>query len=425
MKKKMLSLALALIMCLSLMPSAFAAESTRASKFTDVPSDAWYYNELDYAVYNGFISGTSATTFNPDGSLSRAAFVTIMGRMLGAPTSGGSTKFTDVDPDSWYAPYIAWASENGYVNGTSATTFTPNANLTVEQMSAILSNYISKSGVELSGYTASANYKDASSVSGWAVANVETMRQYGLLHIDANGNVNPRKDASRAEGAYTLVKFAQGAGLGEAPTIIQNPTTTQKPTTTGSVTYDAILYCENAMEEKGHVAAVQVHDELWASGKITSSMTQKQKARVYYDWLIQHCVYGDSLVEFDWKSICEQGGYEYGYVVEMWLDEPSFYAYGALVEGRAVCEGYARAYQALLTTESIECGLVASFGGDHMWNTAVLDGVSYHIDTTWGDKNGNENKYFCMTEDAAWARFGGKEQGPTTSGIDFEWGGQG
>ncbi len=72
MKKKMLSLALALVMCLSLMPSAFAAETVSASdKFTDVPANAWYLDELNYAVYNGYINGTSDTTFSPDGNITR------------------------------------------------------------------------------------------------------------------------------------------------------------------------------------------------------------------------------------------------------------------------------------------------------------------------------------------------------------------
>ena len=287
MRKKMLSLALALIMCLSLMPSAFAAETVSASdKFTDVPANAWYLDELNYALANGYISGTSTTTFSPTENISRCQFVAIMGRMLGAPTTGSSTKFTDVDAKSWYAPYVAWAADNGYVNGTSSSKFSPDALISVEQMGVIISNYITKSGVALSGYTASASYADASSISSWASTSMETMRQYGLLVTDASGNVNPHKSVSRAEGAVSLVRLAKATGLGTKPVIEQKPVTLVIPVTVDS---------DDLISDSEREAAIGVHDELWASGRITSAMTQKQKARVYYDWLIQHCSYGTAV----------------------------------------------------------------------------------------------------------------------------------
>ena len=72
MRKKLLSLALALVMCLSLVSSALAAETVSAAdKFTDVPNGAWYLDELEYAVHNGYISGTSASTFSPDAQVTR------------------------------------------------------------------------------------------------------------------------------------------------------------------------------------------------------------------------------------------------------------------------------------------------------------------------------------------------------------------
>ena len=104
--------------------------------------------------------------------------------MLNVSTSGGSTKFTDVDAGSWYAPYVAWAAQNGYVNGTSSTTFSPEATITVEQMGTILANYIRQSGVSPSGYTVSRIYNDESSISDWALLNMDMMRQYGLLVVD-------------------------------------------------------------------------------------------------------------------------------------------------------------------------------------------------------------------------------------------------
>lgn len=351
MKKKMLSLALALVMCLSLIPCAFAAETVRASKFTDVPSNAWYYDELDYAVYNGFISGTTATTFNPDGSLSRAAFVTIMGRMLGAPTSGGSTKFTDVDAKSWYAPYVAWAAQNKIVNGTSSTTFSPEANITVEQMATILTNYCLNTGTMLECNTRLVEYKDDSSVSGWAVMNVEYMRQFDLLHA-GNGYIHPQKAVSRAEGAYTLARFAKAARYGTEPPTSGGPTA-EKP--------DEDDWDIQAYTAKSDAKAQAIHDELWSSGAITASSTEKDKAIAYAKWIGMNCFYGD--------------GVAFGYPQYQSHD-----AYGALVNGRAVCEGLSLAYEKLLKLEGFTVESVNYKG--HMYTHVTVNGVVYCIDMT-------------------------------------------
>ena len=146
-------------------------------------------------------------------------------------------------------------------------------------------------------------------------------------------------------------------------------------------------------------AAKKVHDDMWASGKITSSMTQKEKARVYYDWIAKNVapdtVSANNALQLNYND----------------TNPESWMAYGAFVNGQAVCEGYTAAYNLLLRMEGISCGLVSSLRDRHGWSAATLDGVLYHIDATWGDQGSYaDSKYFCMTEDAAWARFGGKPQ---------------
>ena len=80
--KKLISVFLTVVMALALVPGAFAAEAASVDKFTDVPADAWYRDELAYALYNGYISGTSDETFDSDALVDRGQFVTILGRML-------------------------------------------------------------------------------------------------------------------------------------------------------------------------------------------------------------------------------------------------------------------------------------------------------------------------------------------------------
>lgn len=345
--KKLISLFLTVVLALSLMPSAFAAEGASVDKFTDVPADAWYREELAYAVYNGYISGTSATTFSPEGNITRGQFVTILGRMLKVDTGAyTSSKFTDVDASSWYGPYVAWAASEGYVNGTSSTTFAPGNNITVEQMGTILANYIGKSGVVLTGTIPQEQYADANTISGWAKDNMELMRQNDLLPVDGKGNVSPRKAATRAEAAVSLVRLAQSAGLGTAPVI-------EKPQ------YDEDAYTWADVEAK----VKAIHDELWSTGQITSRMTEKEKAIAYFRWMCVNCEYHNP------------EGVSSGITRS---------AYGPLLHGYGVCSGLSQAYYLLVSSEGISCTIVEDYEANHAWNVVTLDGEEYKIDLTEG-----------------------------------------
>lgn len=352
MRKKMLSLALALILALSLMPSAFAAEGVGG--FTDVPSGAWYTEELAYALENGYVSGTSDTTFSPSANLTRAQFVTILGRMLNVDTSlYTSSKFDDVDASSWYGPYVAWAADKGYVNGISVKEFAPNNNLTFEQMGTIMSNYISKSGVVLTPSSTFSGYADEASISRWAQDSMEVMAKYDLLPVNEAGNVRPTSPVIRSEAAVALVRLAKGDGKGGKP--ISNGTSEVTTPVTDTPAFEA------------ETTAKRVHDELWASGELTSSMTEKEKAIVYYLWMCQNCKYKSK------EAVVNVFG-QPGWVV----DE----AYGPLVLGYGECDGLTHAYNMLLETEGIECKLLSS--SSHAWTGTVLDGKEYEIDITGG-----------------------------------------
>lgn len=104
-----------------------------AMNFTDVPADAYYADAVRWAVSKGITSGTSATTFAPDMTVTRAQTVTFLYRAAGTPAvSGGS--FADVDANAYYADAVAWAVSEGITSGTSATTFSPDAACTRGQI---------------------------------------------------------------------------------------------------------------------------------------------------------------------------------------------------------------------------------------------------------------------------------------------------
>ena len=102
--------------------------------FTDVADDAYYADAVAWAIANGVTSGTSAATFSPNASCTRAQMVTFLWRAAGSPEpKSTSTSFTDVKSGAYYEKAVAWAVEQSITTGTSATTFSPDANVTRAQ----------------------------------------------------------------------------------------------------------------------------------------------------------------------------------------------------------------------------------------------------------------------------------------------------
>ena len=107
--------------------------------FTDVPANAYYADAVSWAVLNGVTKGTSETTFSPDASCTRAQAVTFLWRAAGSPAPKSSAMpFTDVDADAYYHDAVLWAVEQDITNGTSDTTFSPNATCTRAQIVTFL-----------------------------------------------------------------------------------------------------------------------------------------------------------------------------------------------------------------------------------------------------------------------------------------------
>lgn len=131
--------------------------------------------------------------------------------------------------------------------------------------------------------------------------------------------------------------------------------------------------------------AIAVHDQLWEEKAITPSMSDQEKARVYFTWICEHCRY-----DFDAAGTSNNSMSHSGYQV--------------FTDGLAVCDGYTAAYNLLLKLEGISCATVST--PSHIWTIAELDGTSYHIDTTWGDQpSAIAYRFFAMTEADAMARF--------------------
>ena len=113
--KKRLCIGAALVFTASLGMTALAAGPDPG--FSDVSADSWYADAVDYVRSNGLMSGTSAATFDPDGTMTRSMLAQTLYRAAGSPAVSGSDSFTDTQGGAWYADAVLWASQQGVVSG--------------------------------------------------------------------------------------------------------------------------------------------------------------------------------------------------------------------------------------------------------------------------------------------------------------------
>ena len=198
MKRIIFSLvALVLVVCLSVSVSA-----EPLNRFRDVEGRAWYYNAVEYAAETGLFAGTSADTFSPDLAMTRGMFVTVLGRL--AKVTGDkpeNTSFFDVAPGAYYAPYVEWASENGIVNGTSSTTFSPEQEITREQMVTILHRYFG--GGSPAEPKPTVLFCDGDAVSPYAREAMSWAVARGLI-VGIGDRLEPKATATRAQVAQVF-----------------------------------------------------------------------------------------------------------------------------------------------------------------------------------------------------------------------------
>ena len=180
-------------------------------QFTDVAEDAWYHDYVYDLVYRGVVNGMTATTYEPEGKLTRAQFVKLLACSLAdaetLKTYEGKHPFKDSE-GHWAEAYIAWAKDKGIVEGVSATEFDPEAPITREQMATIFGRYALKQGIELpKSENAAGSFPDADKISEYAREFVELMRIAGILNGYEDGTFRPQGNATRAEAAKLFSLF--------------------------------------------------------------------------------------------------------------------------------------------------------------------------------------------------------------------------
>ena len=177
--------------------------------FTDVIESDWFYPYVKSAFENEFMLGTSDTRFEPETTLTRAMFVTILHRIDGKKQEG-ENKFDDVAKGAYYENAVAWAVKNGIVMGVSDTEFAPDENITREQMAAILFRYAKYRGLDTSAgeNTNILSYTDFNDISEYAVSAMQYTAGCGLIVGKSETTLNPLDPATRAEAAAVFTRFS-------------------------------------------------------------------------------------------------------------------------------------------------------------------------------------------------------------------------
>ena len=220
-----------------------------ASKgFSDVIPWAWYHSAVDYVLEKGIFTGRSATQFAPNAKMDRAMLVTTLWRMS-AEQEGSSVaepvieppSFSDVAPDRWYSEAVAWAAENGIVNGYPDGTFRPTAPLTREQMAAVFYRYAGWCGRSTATSATLSAFADAGKVSSYAEEPMRWAYGIGLIQGVSSGNktlLQPKGSATRAQAAAIIMRYTEGAEktpLIKAPAVcFFEPTVLDGPAASGN-----------------------------------------------------------------------------------------------------------------------------------------------------------------------------------------------
>ena len=189
---------------------SFKAETPApvALPFTDVKSGNWFYDAVKYAYAQGLMTGTSATTFAPNGTMNRAMIVTVLYRLEKSPAVTGASKFTDVPAGQWYSDAVAWAAANKIVNGYDETTFGPMNAVTREQMAAILFRYAQVKGLENVTLEENLNrFPDQNKISAYAIPALQWAVGQKIINGNADGTLDPTGTATRAQVAQIFTNL--------------------------------------------------------------------------------------------------------------------------------------------------------------------------------------------------------------------------
>ena len=180
-----------------------AGSSTAETPFTDI-STHWAKSYITRVTNEGLFNGTSATTFSPNAQMTDGMVITVLYRMAGEPDVTVSTMPNVIKPGMYYEKACAWGYENKIIGGY--TSFDPDRNVTREELATMLYRYYILTGTPVAGADLS-SYTDASSVSDWALDGVAWANAAGIVQGTSATKLSPANNATRAEVATMLCRY--------------------------------------------------------------------------------------------------------------------------------------------------------------------------------------------------------------------------
>lgn len=175
-----------------------------SSLYNDIDSH-WGRFAIETVSYAGLFNGVSEKMFGPDRTMTRAMVITVLGRLDDVELTGRTTAFEDVAKGSYYEEYVAWGLENKIVNGTTEATFSPNKEITREEMAVMMANYIKYKNYKYE--LKDIDFKDKGEISSWALESVKILNNLGIMQGNSEGAYNPKKVATRAEIATVFNNY--------------------------------------------------------------------------------------------------------------------------------------------------------------------------------------------------------------------------
>ena len=203
--KKLLSFTALFIVILTI----FSMSVSASHPFADVKASAWYNDAVEYCYEGGLVTGMNETTYAPTATVNRAMVVTILSNMADYYKDAyNGSAFPDVKESAWYAKQIMWAYQNGITSGKGEK-FEPMTAVTRQEMAMFLRNYAEFTGSDVTtkDNTAIDKFSDASKVASWAKDAMNWAVENSVMSGNANGTLNPRGTATRAELAVMMMNF--------------------------------------------------------------------------------------------------------------------------------------------------------------------------------------------------------------------------
>ena len=203
------------VLCVVLALAMLAAVPAFAAghdKFVDVADDSWYVPYVDYVAENGYMVGITEDTFAPDDDMTRAMFVTVLSRLETETVDpDAETPFVDCEVGSWYNGGVDWAIKKNVVEGTSATTFSPDNSITRQELATMIGRYVTyvekaynKTHVD---EHKTITFEDESDIASWADSAVDIAVTRSLMEGYPDNTFKPLKTATRAEVAAIVYRL--------------------------------------------------------------------------------------------------------------------------------------------------------------------------------------------------------------------------